>query len=249
MYKKKLINLALASLLPMSSVLMAEEPAAAQPAAEPAPAVAAAPESEAAPKAAAPAEKSSAEPEAYGRMTMEERWKAREQRYEDLKKRAEEAGVMLPESPPWQDRKAMMRTHPEMQMQKRMEHRKKMQSMTPEERDAYRLERYQDMRQRAEEIGIDLPETPPWKDLRTRMDDEWAKQQEVINGMTDEERAACHAMHRRHMQEMGPGPGPMNPMMRGQGMYPPPAYEAPAQGYGYGPYPYGPRGNYWEPNQ
>jgi hypothetical protein len=78
------------------------------------------------------------------------------------------------------------------------------------------------------------------------MDDEWAKQQEIIKGMTDEERAACHAMHRRHMREMGPGPMP-----RGPAMYPPaPNYDAPAPGYGgYGPRPYGPMGNYWEPAQ
>ncbi len=202
----------------------------------------------------APVEKSSTEPADYGRMTMEERWKEREQRYEDLKKRAEEAGVMLPETPPWQDRKARCRPIRRCRCRNAWSIERKCMSMTPQERDAYRLERYQEMRQRAEEIGVDLPETPPWMDRQARMDDEWAKQQEVIQGMTDEERAACHAMHRRHMREMmgpgpGPGPGPMKPMMRGQGMYPPPAYEAPAPGYGYGPYPYGPRGNYWEPNQ
>ena len=245
MYKKKLINLALASLLPMSNVLMAEEPAATQPAEQSAVSVKA-PEPEAAQQQAAPAEKP-AEPADYGKMTMEERWKAREQRYEELKKRAEEAGVMLPESPPWQDRKAMMQAHPKMQ--KRMEHMQKMQAMTPEEREAFRMERYQEMRERAAEIGMELPENPPWKDRQAQMDEEWAKQQEIIKGMTDEERAACHAMHRRHMREMAPmGQGPR---MRGPAMYPPaPNYDAPARGYGgYGPYPYGPMGNYWEPAQ
>jgi len=242
MYKKKLIILALASLFPMSNVLLAEE-AAEQPAAEAA-AAAPAPEASAEAAPAASAEESAAKPADYGRMTMEERWKAREKRYEELKKRAEEAGVMLPERPPWQDREAMMAPPPEMQ--KRMEHMKKMQAMTPEERDAYRMERYEEMRERAAEIGIELPENPPWKDRRAKMDEEWAKQQEIIKGMTDEERAACHAMHRRHMMEMGPGP-----MKRGPGMYPPrPNYDAPSPGYGgYGPYPYGPRGNYWEPVQ
>jgi pyruvate/2-oxoglutarate dehydrogenase complex dihydrolipoamide acyltransferase (E2) component len=248
MYKKKLITLALATLLPMSSVLMAEDTAtepAAQPAAVAASEPEAAPEAKPEEKPAASPEKSAAESTDYGRMTMQERWKAREKRYEELKKRAEEAGVMLPDSPPWKDREAMMARSPEMQ--KRMEHMKKMQAMTPEERDAYRMERYEEMRERAAEIGMELPENPPWKDRQTMMDEEWAKQREIINNMTDEERAACHAMHRRHMMEMGPGP-----MRRGPGMYPPaPAYDAPARGYGggYGPYPYGPRGNYWEPNQ
>jgi hypothetical protein len=243
MYKKKLITLALASLLPMSTVLMAEEPAA-ESAAETA--AVAAPESaaEAQETPAASAKEPGAEPADYGRMTMEERWKAREKRYEELKKRAEEAGVMLPETPPWQEREAMMAPPPEMQ--KRMEHMKKMQAMTPEERDAFRMERYQEMRERAAEIGMELPETPPWKQRQAMMDAEWAKQLEVIKGMTDEERDACHAMHRRHMREMGRGQ-----MKRGPGMYPPaPAYDRPSPGYGgYGPYPYGPRGNYWEPVQ
>ncbi|MGD8588454.1 MAG: hypothetical protein PVG22_06435 [Chromatiales bacterium] len=258
MYKKQLITLALASLLPMSSVLMAEEPAAA-PAAEPAAVAASEPEAAAEAAPAASTKESAAEPADYGRMTMEERWKAREKRYEELKKRAEEAGVMLPESPPWQDREAMMAPPPKMQ--KRMEHMQKMQALTPEERDAYRMERYQEMRERAAEIGMELPETPPWKQRQAMMEEEWAAQQEIIKGMTDEERAACHAMHRRHMRDMGP-----SPMRRGgPGMYPPapgydapaPGYDAPAPGYdapppgygGYGPYPYGPRRNYWEPVQ
>lgn len=239
MQKKKLICLALAALLPMGSV-MAEDPAAEEQQAEAAPA----PESTATDQAEsteAGAEKPTIEAPAYSRMSMEERMKERERRYEELKKRAEEAGVMLPEHPPWRDREAMMKAYPDMQ--KRMEHRKMMQAMTPEERDAYRMGRYQEMRERANELGIELPENPPWKERRDAMAEEWAKHQEVIKGMTDEERAACHAMHRRHMQEMGPGP-----MMRGKGMRPP-VYDAPMRGYGYGPGPYGPQGSFWGPEQ
>lgn len=243
MHKKKLINLGLASLLPMSSVLMAEQAAVTQPTAAEPPAVTTT-EPAAAPEVVTSesAEESAADTADYGRMSMEERWKEREQRYEELKKRAEEAGVMLPESPPWQEHKAMMPPHPEMQ--KRREQMEKLQAMTPEEREAFRMERYQEMRERAAEIGMELPETPPWKDRQSLREEQWAKHMEVIKGMTDEERAACHAMHRRHMrQKMRPGP-----IMRGRGMYPP-AYEAPAPGYGYGPTPYGPRGNYWQPDQ
>lgn len=238
MHKKKLICLAFAALLPIGTAVAEDEPAAQPTAAEtPKPAATQEQAVEKSPEAKTPA---------ASRMSMEERWKEREKRYEELKSRAEEAGVMLPEHPPWQDREAMIKAHPEMQ--KRMEHMQKMRSMTPEERDAYRMERYEEMRERAKEIGMELPENPPWKNRQARMKEEWAKHQEVIKGMTDEERAACHAMSRRHMRQAVPGRMP-----RG-GMYPPmpegrgPGY-GPGPGYGYGPMPYGPQGGYWEPQQ
>jgi len=37
-------------------------------------------------------------------LSMEDRWKEREKHYQELRKRAEEAGVILPERPPWRDR-------------------------------------------------------------------------------------------------------------------------------------------------
>ncbi len=260
MYRKKLVYLALATLLPMGSAALAQEAAVSETVAEQAavaeeapaatvtpegaveptvtePAAAVTPEGAVEPAVTEPA----AAPAGYGQMSMEERRMAREQRYEELKKRAEESGVMLPEHPPWHDREAMMKPRPEMQ--KRMEHRKMMQAMTPEARDAYRMGRYQEMRDRASEMGIELPETPRWKERQAAMDEEWVKHQEVIKGMSDEERAACHAMHRRHMREMGPGQ-----MMRGQGMRPP-MQEGPMPGYGYGPAPYGPRSGFWDPYQ
>jgi hypothetical protein len=265
MYKKKLICLAMASLLPMGGQVMAQEEAAAsveavaeQPAeaAEAATAPAAAPAESATPAAEAaaaetavapadpdPAEAPAATPSGYSATNMEERWQAREERYEALKQRAAEAGVMLPDEPPWKNREAMRDLRPSME--ERMEHRKKMQSMTPEEREAFRMERYQEMRERATEMGMELPETPPWKARQEAMDAEWAKHQEVIKGMSDEERAACHAMHRRHMMQDGPGgmgPGAMGPGGMGRGY-------GPGPGYGYGPGPWGPRGNFWDPAQ
>lgn len=254
MHKKKLICLAFAALLPMASVV-AEEPVAAQPPAAEAPEPEATQAEEAIESSAA---KETADKPAYNRMSVEERWKEREKRYEELKQRAEESGVMLPEHPPWHGREAMAEAHPEM-VDKRMEHMRKMQAMTPEEREAYRLERYQEMLERAKEIGVEMPETPPWKTRRAQMEQEWAKHQEVIKGMSDEERAACQAMHRRHMRQGQAGPGSMMP---GRGMQTqPPMYEGRGPGYGYGqgygngpgygygPGPYAPRGNYWGPTQ
>ena len=177
-----------------------------------------------------------------------DRWKEREQRYQALRKRAEEAGVMLPAQPPWQSvRNETFRPD----MQERRARHQKMMNMSPEERDAYRLEHFQTMREQALSQGVQMPETPPWVARRQAMEDEWAKHQEVIEKMSPEERAACHAMHRRHMgygagyaQGCG-GPG------RCQGPYANPA-AAPAPIYpGYAPAsvptPYG-QGSFWDPN-
>lgn len=250
MYKKKLIYLSLAALLPMGNLAVAEDVVATEPAAEQSPMpTAAEPVTEVAQDEAA-AKPVSAPPAGDAGMSMEERWKEREKNYAELRQRAEEAGVMLPERPPWRDRSAQKALRPDMQ--ERMEHRQKMQSMTPEERDAYRMERYQEMRERGQEIGMEMPETPPWKQRQSAMEEEWAKHQAAIEGMSEEERAACHAMHRRHMRQAGPGS-----MMRGPDMQRPmyqgqmpdmqrPVFQGQMPGYGYGPGPYGPGGNYYQ---
>jgi hypothetical protein len=307
MYKKKLLTLMMASLLPLSTVIIAEDaieaaggpPSDSGPvgtaevseesaAVEPAQVIQAT-EAEVAPEAAVQAEgqpqakqEESTPPQAaeqsepaggaadvaetdttgdplpkaeaaspdeaeYG---YAQRWKDREARYQALKQRAEEAGVMLPVRPPWRS-SPMEAVRPSME--ERMEHRQKMMNMSPEERDAFRLGRYQEMRERAHDQGMEMPERPPWMARREAREDEWAKHQAAIDGMSDEERAACHAMHRRHMgmgRGMGPGHG------CAQGCQRPYRYPAggqasgyPGYGYGYAPYgaPYG-QGNFWDPN-
>ncbi len=229
----------------MGNLVVAEDVVAT----EPAPAAEQTPvPTEAEPVAEAVQEETAASPADVAGISMEERWKEREKNYAELKQRAEEAGVMLPERPPWRDRSAMQSVRPDMQ--ERMEHRQKMQSMTPEERDAFRMERYQEMRERAQEIGMEMPETPPWKQRQSAMEEEWAKHQAVIEGLSDEERAACHAMHRRHMRQAGPGPMMRRPAMQQQR----PVFQGQMPGYGYGPAPYGPApygpgGNYWDQGQ
>ncbi|MEJ2622430.1 MAG: hypothetical protein P8163_19915 [Candidatus Thiodiazotropha sp.] len=178
-----------------------------------------------------------------------QRWQVREARYQELRQRAEEAGVMLPAHAPW--RAPQMASSRSMSDQRR-QHHEKMMSMSPEERDAYRQERYQMMREQAQQQGIEMPETPPWVARKQAMEAEWEKHQAVIEGMTDEERAACHAMHNRHMMGHGMGPGHGQACGYGcQGPYGNPAgMSAPAPrypGYGYGPAPYG-QGNFWDPN-
>jgi hypothetical protein len=117
-----------------------------------------------------------------------------------------------------------------------------MMSMTQEEREAYRQQRYQEMRARA-------------NSRQQALDEEWEKHQKVIQGMSDEERAACHAMHRRHMGMRrsggaGPGCGTMGHQGCGmhQGDYRPRMMPGYGPGYGYGAGPYTPQ-NFWDPNQ
>lgn len=198
-------------------------------------------------------------------MKPEERWEARRAElsahYQDLRARAAESGVELPETPPWQ-REPHWMSYDEMRQQmqqqgvempeqptwpagrgpgmglgrmlmsdeERQAIRESMAQMTPEERAAFHEQHYQKMRERAQAQGMDLPETPPWMQAPDTQEPppappepDWAKVQETIAGMTQEERDACKLMHRRHV--------------------PPPTQTAPwpmaapegAPGYGYGP--------------
>jgi hypothetical protein len=231
-------------------VMQSEAPAEEPVAAEATPEIVSEPEASTVAESEVKAEQAAVADEAYA-----QRWQDREARYQELRQRAEEAGVMLPAHPPW--RASQMESNRPMADQRR-QHHEKMMSMSPEERDAYRQERYQKMREQAQQQGIEMPETPPWVARQKAMEEEWAKHQAVIEGMTDEERAACHAMHKRH--RMGRGMGRGHGMGHGygqacgqgcQGSYGNPAgMSAPAPvypGYGYGPAPYG-QGNFWDPN-
>jgi hypothetical protein len=79
------------------------------------------------------------------------------------------------------------------------------------------------------------------------MDEEWAQHQAALDGMTDEERAACRAMHQRHMGMFRRGL-PERPMMWVPTVGPgwSSGTMGPGYGYGYDPYPYAPQ-NFWEP--
>lgn len=268
MFRKTLITVAIATILPVSATVFADATVAPDAAAEAtaieqeiiadskvtteealaeaAPVAPAEPVLEESVAAPAPADRGMM---AHHRsmQSMEERMKAREKRYEALQKRALESGVLLPDHPTWMDKPEVADLRPSME--ERMERMKALRNMKPEEREAYRLERYQEMRERAAEVGLDLPEKPPWKDRPARpelnQDDEWARQQAVIDGMTPEERAACHAMHRRHMRQMGPGRGmmhrPQMPEMPGRG-FGPGRMMGPGAGYG-------PQGGFWDPSR
>lgn len=82
----------------------------------------------------------------------------------------------------------------------------KMRSMTPEQRRAYRNQRYQELRQQAAAEGMDLPEAPPWAEqppsgIRYMTDEERTAHWEDMRGMTPEERAVYRAEHHQRMME------------------------------------------------
>jgi hypothetical protein len=233
MYKKKMTVLALASLMTLSQPLLAEEGVSVE---------ATEGQAAASPADAWPQAAESATPRDEAMAAMQQRMDERDARYEDLKARAREVGVMLPEDPPWKSTGMGMRPD----MAERMQRHQTMMSMSPEERMAAREKHYKEMQARAKERGFDMPDTPLWEARQSVMDEEWAKHQAVIDGMTDEERAACHAMHRRHMGMMR-RELPQRPMMRGPGMGPGMMEPGWGPGYGYGSNPYAPP-SFWDPN-
>jgi hypothetical protein len=191
---------------------------------------------------------------------MQARWRERDARYRDLVERAKEMGVVLPEDPPWKAARNEMMSD----MAERRSRHQTMMSMSPQERMAAREAERQAMQERAKARAQAPSREAAW----ASRDDEWARHQAVIDAMSDEERAACHAMHRRHMERMM-YQGPQRPMMQGPGMMGPgtmgpgtmgPGTMGPGTmgqgrdaspmgpGYGYGANPYGPR-NFWDPNQ
>lgn len=99
--------------------------------------------------------------------------------------------------------------------EKRAEHEKRM-AMTPDERwESRRAElglRYQDLRARAAEAGVELPETPPWDREPQWMSYEDMRQQMQQQGVDMPEQPAWTAGMGRGM---GPGMGPG--MGRGKG--------------------------------
>jgi hypothetical protein len=122
-----------------------------------------------------------------GAMTPEERDALRERRYQAMRERAKQQGVELPETPPWQL----------MSNEERQAHREKMRRMTPEERQSMREEHWKQLRARAQEKGIEMPETPPWKQAEQRrqeMKARWDSYREIIDALTPEQKEAVQAV-------------------------------------------------------
>ncbi len=212
-------------------------PAAEQPPAPPA-AEASAPEP--APAAeASPAEAARAKAEAR-RAEMDAE---RNKRYQELRERAKEVGLELPETPPWESAQAGMPQMPQMpahggrsaeqfqaMREQRESMREKMKSMTPEERKAMREAHWKEMRTRAAERGIEMPETPPWEEAEKRYQEaraQFEQYRKTVDEMTEEQIEAARAIFGRAGGPSDAGQGMTQPM--------PPQMPQMPQGYGYGP--------------
>ena len=154
-------------------------------------------------------------------MTPDERDARREQRYRMMREQAMQRGVEMPETPPWKL----------MNNEERQAHWKKMRNMTPEERQAMRDQHWQEMRQRALKQGIEMPETPPWKQAeqrRAEMKARWDSYRETLDAMTPEQKEAAQAI-------FGPGQKGFAPQATGRQTPPGMPMQAPygAQGSGF----------------
>jgi hypothetical protein len=150
-------------------------------------------------------------------MTAEEREAMREARFEAMRQRAAESGIQLPETPPWKM----------MSKEERQAHWEAVRSMTPEERAAMREQHWAQMRERAAEQGIELPETPPWKQAQQRREEmraKWESYREIVEQMSEEQREAAAAVFGRAQAPVGQMPQmpppqqmPSAPVMPGHG--------------------------------
>lgn len=128
------------------------------------------------------------------RVEMSER---RNRRYEELRARAAEFGLELPEAPPWKL----------MSDEERKAHREKMGTMSPEQRSAMREQHWEAMRDRARERGVEMPETPPWKQAEERREEmkaRWESYKETLNAMTPEQKEAIQALFGQGQRQFSP---------------------------------------------
>ena len=183
------------------------------------------------------------------RATAEERRAFFAGRDRDLR---ESAGRDMPGRPPWAGR-GMGMGRQFMTDEERAAHREAMRTMSPEERQAYRAQMHERMRERAWEEGVVLPEAPPWEGASAQMQpappsrpswaDRMAGYRDRVGRMSPEDREACQALTRMEMREH------MRHMMREMSArmsqyrseYTPRQF--PQAGYGQD-YPYAPEGDY-----
>ena len=154
----------------------------------------------------------------------------RKARYEELRKQAAEAGMEMPEMPPWERGGPMYgpgRMPPmgpgmmgpgmaggEPGSDEAAAGEAPKPPMTPEEAMAMREKRWEEMRARAAEQGVELPETPPWEaaeQRRKEMLERYNQYRSTIEAMSDEQKEAISALFGNGM----PGSGCRQPMGRG----------------------------------
>jgi len=124
----------------------------------------------------------------------------RKQRYEELRKRAETAGLNLPETPPWEEAGA---TPPEMPAMPEMPAWPDPSGME-QEWLARHEQMMQAMRERAKQRAAEGPDQAPWN-LMTA--DEHRAHLEKMRNATPEERAALRDQHWAEMRERAAAKG------------------------------------------
>ncbi len=125
----------------------------------------------------------------------------RNRRYGELRERAAEVGIELPETPPWEQAELQ---RPEMPAMPADMSAPPMPGATPAEREAARAAQYQAMRERAKAHGIDLPETPPYKVMSP---EERQAKMERMRNMTPEERMAARGENYKQLRERAAAQG------------------------------------------
>jgi hypothetical protein len=197
--------------------LVAEAPPAAPAAAPapvpPAPAAAAAPSPAPVAAAEAPAGAEAARAAAAAHADaaakrMEERraemLAKRKQRYEELRKRAEAAGLNLPESPPWDEAGFTPPEMPEMPEMPAWANPSGMEGLDKEWMDRHE-KAMQAMRERAKQrASAEGPDQAPWN-META--EEHRAQMEKMRNATPEERAALRDQHWAEMRERAAAQG------------------------------------------
>ncbi|MBK1694509.1 hypothetical protein CKO09_07110 [Chromatium weissei] len=175
----------------------------------------------------------------------------RKQRYNELRARAAEIGMDMPEQAPWEmpfpaiDDAAMKQWQNEVKLrqQERLEQQEKMRNMTPEERRAQHEQRWKQMQDEAAARGMEMPPMPNWEEVEKRhqeMNDRFDQYRKTVEQFSDEQREAARAVfgrsarsHARDLPcncpEMNAPPRPPMPMMPPLSAPTAPAAPVPAQ--------------------
>lgn len=201
---------------------------------------------------AAPVQAPAAPSPEQARAEMDKRMEAataeRDKRYEELRKRAAEVGLELPETPPWAQSglfKPPAGMEPPAMPEAMAQPMPERKPMNREEFEAMRQERWEAMRERAAAMGRELPETPPWEaaeQRRKEMLEKYDQYRATIEAMTDEQKEAIAALFGGRAAEAPARPmgGPMwGPQTGGPGTNCPkggrPCGRGMMPGYGMGP--------------
>jgi len=142
---------------------------------------------------ASDANESAKDPRAASRERAEQRraeaMAERERRYQELRQRAAEVGLELPETPPWEQEMPQPPQFPAMTRRPPMASR---------DWQEQREERYSAIRERAAEMGIDMPETPPWQ---ASTEEERRAHREFIRNLTPEQRMELRGLRWDQLRE------------------------------------------------